>query len=682
MKRICIYTLLFFVSIATSFAQVDRTKYPAPGPAPQINIGEAETFTLSNGLKVFVVENHKLPRVTFSLVLDRSPLLEGDKAGLTSFVGDMLMGGTASRSKDQIDEEIDGIGGNINFGSASASASSLTKYQDKLLTLFSDILLNPSFPQTELDKLKKQAISGLASAKDDPNAISSKVTNVVLYGKDHPYGEFETEKTVSNVQVQDVKQYYDTYFKPNIGYLAVVGDITKKDAEQLVTKYFGGWKQGDVKKVEWPVPAAPEKTKVILVNRPTSVQSVIKVAYPIVLKHNDADAIPVKVLNNILGGGSTGRLFQNLRESKGYTYGAYSTISPDKIVGSVSADASVRTEVTDSAVYQFLAELRRLDQKSVTEEELTSSKAILSGSFGRSLEQPSTIASFAINTELQQLPKDYYKNYLKNLDAVTVDQLNRIAPTYIKPNNAYIVVVGNTDAFKDKIKQFGDVEYYTNTGEPAITTVIKDAKITAEVVIKKYLDAIGGEDKLAAVKTFKNVQEAEIQGMKITAQLVVDQTKPVAVQTMKMGPQIVSKFVINKDKALITAQGKEEEAPAEVFKSLKNALTVFPELNYKKEGAHLNLDGITKINDEDAYKLIVTTPEGDKITNYYSVSSGLKLKSESATEGEAEFNEYKEYQGIKLPALSTIKNPNIPVPLKMIATEQVINPKLSPEDLK
>src|SRR5690606_27185158 len=161
MKRIYIYTLLCFLSTGLSQAQVDRTKYPEPGPAPQINIGDAETFTLPNGLKVFVVENHKLPRVTYSLVLDRSPLFEGEKAGLTDMVGDMLMGGTKNRTKDQLDEEIDLIGGKMSFGSTTANASSLTKYQDKLLTLFADVLLNPSFPQPELDKLKKQTISAI-----------------------------------------------------------------------------------------------------------------------------------------------------------------------------------------------------------------------------------------------------------------------------------------------------------------------------------------------------------------------------------------------------------------------------------------------------------------------------------------------------------------------------------------
>ncbi|GAA4799519.1 hypothetical protein GCM10023231_30380 [Olivibacter ginsenosidimutans] len=682
MKKTSIYIALFLSSMGLSYGQVDRSKYPEPGPAPEINIGNAETFTLANGLKVFVVENHKLPRVTYSLVLDRSPVYEGEKAGLTSFVGDMLMGGTQRRTKDELDEAIDRIGGSITFGSASASASSLTKYQDKLLTLFSDILLHPSFPQTELDKLKKQAISGLASEKDDPEAISDKVANVVLYGKDHPYGEFATEKTVANVQLTDVKTYYDTYFKPNIGYLAIVGDITKKEAEKLTNQYFGSWTKGDVKKIEWPVPAAPEKTNVVLVNRPTSVQSIVKVTYPLALKYNDPDALAAQVLNNILGGGSTGRLFLNLRERKGYTYGAYSTISPDKIVGNFDANASVRTEVTDSAIYQFLQELKRLDQNTITEEELASAKAVMSGRFGRSLEQPATIARFAINTELQELPQDYYKNYLKHLNEVSVAQLNSLAPKYSKPDNAYIVVVGNTDAFKDKLKPYGDIAYYTNTGEPEVKTAVQDASVTAEGVINNYLKALGGREKLQSVKSLKSVQEAEVQGMKITAALLVDQTKPVAVQTMKMGDQVLSKIIIHKDKATMEMKGQQKEAPAEMFQALKQTLTIFPELYYAANGAKVALDGIGKVNEEDAYKIIVTQPDGTKVVNYYSVSSGLKLKSTSTSIGEVEFGAYKDYNGVKLPIGSTINSPNMPVPLKMTVVEQEINPTLSVSDFE
>src|SRR5690554_4663341 len=201
MNKTSILLLVALCSTVTALAQVDRSKYPEPGPAPQINIGDPATFTLPNGLKVFVVENHKLPRVTYSLVLDRDPILEGDKAGVSALVGQMLMGGTTTRNKDELDEAIDSIGSQIRVSATSASASSLKKYNSELLELFADVLFNPSFPQSELDKLKKQLISSLTAAKDDPNSIASVVRNAVMYGKDHPYGEAETEKTVANIEV-------------------------------------------------------------------------------------------------------------------------------------------------------------------------------------------------------------------------------------------------------------------------------------------------------------------------------------------------------------------------------------------------------------------------------------------------------------------------------------------------
>lgn len=466
MKKLSIYISCLFFAIGTAYAQLDRTKYPEAGPAPQINIGDAESFTLPNGLKVFVVENHKLPRVSYSLVLDRNPFFEGEKAGLTSLVGNMMMGGTASKSKDQIDEAIDRIGGRISFSSSSASASSLTKYQDQLLTLFSDLLLNPVFPQAELDKLKKQALSGIASSKDDPNAIMANVSDVILYGKDSPYGEIETEASVKNIGLEDVQHYYNTYYKPNIAYLAIVGDIDVKQAQDLVKKYFGGWKKGEVPQQAFKTKAIPAQREVVLVNRPASVQSVMNLAYPIDLKPNDPNVIPATIINNVLGGGSAGRLFLKLREEKGYTYGAYSSLSASRYMGNFSASASVRTEVTDSAAYALIGEMKRLGQKTITQVELDNAKATLSGDFGRSLEQPATIANFAINAELNKLPKDYYRNYLKNVDAVTLEQVNALSPIFINPDKAYLIVVGNTDAFSDKLEQLGEVNFYDIEGNP------------------------------------------------------------------------------------------------------------------------------------------------------------------------------------------------------------------------
>ncbi|WP_257666183.1 M16 family metallopeptidase [Parapedobacter tibetensis] len=681
MNKISIYLLVALCSTAAAFAQVDRSKYPEPGPAPQINIGEPATFTLPNGLNVFVVENHKLPRVTYSLVLDRDPLFEGDKAGITSLMGDMLLGGTTGRSKDELDEAIDRIGARIGASSTSANASSLKKYNGQLLELFADVLFNPSFPQAELDKLKKQTISGLAAAKDDPNSIVGVVRNAAMYGKDHPYGETETEKTVENIQVEDIKNYYNTYFKPNISYLAIVGDITVDEAKRLVDKYFANWQKGEVPKHEWPAPKTPQGNKVVLANRTASAQSIINVGYPFDLKPNDPDVIAASVVSRVLGGGSSGRLFLNLREDKGYTYGAYGGISPGKLTATINTNASVSTAVTDSATQEFIHELKRLSEKTITQDELDLAKAALAGSFGRSLEQPSTIASFAINTELQKLPNDYYKNYLKNLDAITLDQINDIASKYVRGDNLQITVVGKTDDFADKMARFGDVQFYTVTGDPEVKVEITDASITAEGVIAKYIEAIGGPEKLKAVKTLKSVIEAEIQGMAISIEQLVDKDKGIAVQNTKMGGQVLSKVLITKDKVNITAQGQPQELPAEAAKAYQILLDIFPELTYGEKGASLELDGITKVNDEDAYKVKITQGSISTV-DYFSIASGLKLKSESELSGETTIAQYGTYGGIQFPETITIVNKMMPMPLKAVTKEVVINGEISAEELK
>lgn len=681
MKKISLYiTSLFLCSVA--LGQIDRSQYPEPGPAPKINIAEAERFTLPNGLKVFVVENHKLPRVTFSLVLDRDPIFEGDKAGYTSMVGSVLMGGTTTKSKDELDDAIDRIGARLSFSSLGASASSLTKYQDQLLALFSDVLLKPSFPQAELEKVKKQTISGLQAQKDSPDEIASIVSRSVMYGKNHPYGESETEESVANIQIDDVKNYYQQYFRPNIGYLAIVGDITKAKAEELARKYFGAWEKGDVPKHSWDKVQQPAKNLVALVDRPTAVQSVIDITYPVDLPYNSPDRISVSLLNNIFGSSSSSRLFRNLRESKGYTYGAYSSISPDRLIGSVDLGASVRTEVTDSAVYQFMYELKQLKAKNISEEELALAKASATGSFGRSLEQPSTIASFAINSELYDLPEGYYQNYLQNVDAVSVAQVNEMADKYSEPDHAYIVVVGNAAEFKDQLGQFGELKEYNYMGNPVERKEVADANVTAASVVEKYIKAAGGKEKLTSIKSIKWVQEAEAQGMKITTEMLADENRPMAAQVAKMGEMVLSKIIVSKDKAVIEAQGQKQDAPKEVFNAMKAALTIFPELHYGTDGTTITLNGIEAVDGEEAYKVNVKRADGFEATNFYSVASGLKIKSISKAEGEATFKNYTDYEGVKLPALSVVNNPNIPIPLSMETVSVELNPTFSDSDFQ
>ncbi|MBP6810162.1 MAG: insulinase family protein, partial [Saprospiraceae bacterium] len=419
-----------------------RKNAPAPGNAPMVQIGKAETFKLENGLTVILVENHKLPKVSYRIFVDKDPVLEKDAAGYLDMVGELLSKGTTTRTKPQIDEQVDFLGASLFSDANGVNGSCLSKHSDKLLEIMSDVLLNPVFPQEELDKSKKRAESGLASQKDDANAIAGIVASVLRYGKDHPYGENMTEATLAKINLEQIKNHYNIYFKPNISYLVVTGDVTKAQAEKQAKQYFGKWAKGVVPTHNYGVPRAPEKTQVDFVHKAGAVQSVINITYPVDLQPGTPDVIPSRVTNTILGGYFNSRLNNNLREGHGWTYGSGSSLNPDKLVGSFNASASVRNVVTDSSIIEALKEMRRLSNEKVDQAELQVVKNVMAGNFSRSLEEPGTVATFALNTARYKLPADYYEKYLEVLQNVSAEQVQAMAQKYIRPNQAHILVVG------------------------------------------------------------------------------------------------------------------------------------------------------------------------------------------------------------------------------------------------
>jgi len=680
MKKILLYILPFLL-IQPVLAQVDRSTYPEPGPAPEIKLGDAASFTLENGLKVFVVENKKLPRIAVSLVLDRDPVLEKDKAGMLGLFGEMMMGGTTNRSKDELDEEVDFIGASLSASSTSLFASSLKKNQEKILELMSDVLYNPIFPEEELDKLKKQAISGLAASRDDPNSISGRLTAALNFGKDHPYGETETEATINAVTVADIKDYYETYFKPNIAYLAIVGDITSEEAEGLAKDYFESWKKGDVPKHTYPAPVVPTQNKVALVDRPASVQTVVNITYPLEMNTNHPDFLTTRLLNYILGGGASSRLFMNLREDKGFTYGAYSSIGSDKLVTSFSARASVNQTATDSAIHEFLYEIRKMAEAGVTEEELVAAKANLSGSFGRSLESPSTIASFAINTQRYGLPDDFYATYLQRLNAVTVDQVNAAAKKYLKPENMYITAVGNAKEIGEKLSAFGEVARFTNMADPEREIDTSELNLTANEVLDAYLTAIGGEEAAMKIKTTKISMSAEVQGNKLNMITLQDSDNQVMVQRMFLMGNEMSKTLLKDGKATVSAMGQNQTLPDEQFEYLKMSMWIVPELHYETMGYTITSDGVKDIDGETAYKVLITNPTGGELVNYYSTASGLKIRSEDSITGVTSYGGYDDFEGVLLPVQLSVESPMIPFPLNFEVDDLEVNVPFSPEEL-
>jgi zinc protease len=567
----------------------------------------------------------------------------------------LLRTGTTTRTKDQLDEEIDFIGASLSTSATGIYASSLKKHTNKLLDLMSDVLLNSDFKQEELDKIKLQTMSALASQKDDPSAIARNVKNALVYGKNHPYGEPVTEETVEPITLEMCKEYYQTFFKPNISYLAIVGDITKKEAENLVKKYFGTWQRGDVPKFSYETPTQPEGIHVAVVDRANAVQSSIRISYPIQLKKGEPEELPAIVMNTILGGSFSSRLNQNLRETNAYTYGARSSTSPDKLVGSFDAFADARNEVTGGAVREFFNEMKRIRNEKVSEDEIESTINFISGGFARSLENPQTIATFAINIERYNLPKDYYTNYLKNIASVDVNDVYDAAQKYIRPENAYVVVVGNNDDIKDSLTGFGEINYYDMYGNEIDESSLGIPEgLTGEDIINDYVEAIGGKENLAKLNDRTTSMEGSVQG--IPVKITAYQKAPNLLKQKISAGGMEQEIIFDGQKGVMTAGGNNMNIEGDELEKLKLEATIGLLLDYESHGLNFELKGGEKIENKTAYKVEVKLPSGGKWTQYFDPETGYKikeLKNVTTPQGtftqETLYSDYREVEGVKYP---------------------------------
>lgn len=689
MKNHILTSLFLFVAVA-AFAQgkLDRSKVPTPGPAPAIQIGKYEMGMLDNGLRVIVVENRKLPRISWNIRFTNDPVLEGKKKGYVEMAGNLVTAGTTTRTKAQIDERVDYLGAELSGSSSSLYAASLTRHSDDLLELMQDVLLNPSFPENEIDKLRKQLISGLASERTSPNAISGKIAAQVKYGTSHPYGEYISEQSVSAVTREDLLGYYQTYFRPNIAYLVVVGDISFKDALKKAEKYFGEWDPAPVSRAKYNLPLPPRTNTVVFVPVPGAVQSVIDITYPIDLKPGTIEAIQASLLNNILGGsGFQSRLMQNLREDKAYTYGAYSSISPDEFVGSFSAECNVRNEVTDSSITEILREMRRLVTEEVDEAILQTVKNILTGNFARSLERPQTVANFAYNIQKYNLPADYYETYLQKLNAVTVADVQAIARKLIKPENAYITVVGNREVVP-LLSQFstsGKVEMYNVDGQPLIDLKPAPAGMTSERVLASYIKAIGGE------KAIKKIKSYEVKGKMDLGMMVLELNRKVLTGTPGKSVMVVNmqgmeamKQVFDGTSLVQYQMGQKGPGSDGETAEARIGTDLLAELNYSKYGVNHELKGIDQIDGKSYYVVELKLPGGATSTDYFDVTTGLRFRSieTSVNEGTTTVAEktYSEYLTTKSKVLfpKVVRITAEGQTFNMVTNEVVVNPKIAP----
>ena len=682
MKKIILsfIALIFTLSIN---AQLDRSKMPMGGPSPKIKLDKPKEFKLKNGIRVLVVENNKLPRINYSLRFNRKPIVEGEKTGVISLLGSMLGNGTTNIPKDDFNEEVDFLGASINVGFGSGFAFTLTKNNERVVELFSDAVINPLLTEEEFEKEKDKLIEGLKSQKKDIDAISGRVGDALSYGKNHAYGEFISEQSIDNIKFEDILEYHAKYFIPNNVYIVVIGDVDYKEVKSLISEKFGDWKKG--KTINDPEPILTDNVKLTEINfvdLPTATQSSIQVTNNVNLKMTDEDYFAALMANDILGGGGEGYLFKNLREDKGYTYGAYSSLGSNRYgVSKFRAGAKVRNMVTDSAVSEIVKEISRIRLEKVDSELLKNAKAKYVGSFIRNAENPQTIAGYALNIKLNNLPDNYYESYLENINLVTEEDVKRAANKYFKIANTRIVVVGKGSDVVANLEEVGfPINYYDQYANPVAKPVFNKAipeGLTASNVIDNYINVIGGKAKLENVFTLISNGDLELpagvqQQVKISVKEKMPNKESVK-QKILMNGQVMMEGGQSFDGEsgyILGPQGRTEMDEKTITK-MKAVQGIFDELYYTDE--ELELINISNIDGDDAYKIKVT--KGSDISyKYYSISSGYLVSVESEDENKniatTNYSDFRDVDGIIFPFIVEIQGQ------KVIISEILVNQEI------
>lgn len=460
-------------SSETPLSKVERkNKAPLSREVLRVKLPKPFETKLKNGLTVLILEDHRTPSVFVQLHLGGAGALfePPGMTGLANATAQMLREGTRSRTSVQIAEAIDRLGATVgaggSFGSSQVvlNASGLSDNFDSWFALVIDVLLNPSFPQEELEKLKQRQRAQLRQQRSAANFLVHERFNRAVYG-DHPAAVVSpTMESLDALTPEALIRWHRERYAPQNALLAIAGDVHIQELLPQLEKWFDGWQQNAIKETWPPNPEAATSRKVYLVHRPNSVQTSVSLGN-IAINRRSPDYIPMVVMNHILGGGSSGRLFLNLREEKGYTYGVYSNFSARRYPGPWHAGGNMRTEVTGGALVEFFNEIGRIRDETVPAAELEDSKRALAARFALSLEQPATILGLAVSRVRYRLPDDYWDTYADKIMAVTAEDVQRVARRYLDPDAMQVVAVGDALTIQSVLERYGPVEVYDSSGK-------------------------------------------------------------------------------------------------------------------------------------------------------------------------------------------------------------------------
>lgn len=691
MKKHIIHTLIAVLIGLSATAQIDRTKIPSSGPTPEVNLREAKEFKLKNGLTILVATDTKFPVVSWSLNLNNPPAFEGDKAGVQSLTGALLGKETQQSTKDEFAEKVDFLGASVSVTPNGGFGYCLAKYQENVFSLFAEAAFQTKFTQEELDFEKEQLIEGIKSGENSAAAIAGNVRGAVFYGKNHAAGEIVTEETVNNVTLEDVKQFYNERFKPSNGYMLFTGDITVKEVKTLLKKYMNNWESGAVAIPEYPAFEDVSTTEINFVDVPNAVQTELAVMGVSSLKMTDKDYHASLVANYILGGAFGSYLNMNLREKNGYTYGVRSSLGTARWYNSsFGVTTKVRNTVTDSAVVEILKEIKRIKAEPVDIDLLVNAKAKFLGNFILQSEDKTVAARRALSIKTNKLPEDFYKNYIANIDAVTIEDVQRVAIKYFSDENVRIVLVGKgSDVVEnlEKIEWNGKklpIKFFdkdANSVEKPVFSKPIPSGVTAATVIEGYIKAIGGLEAVNAVTSVMTSANVTIEGMPFKPTAVMKTMSP-NMSSMEMsiaGMGTVMKQKFNGSEGYAEQQGMKNPMSETELSEKAEEKGLFPETYL--DASTINLVSLIAIEGVDVYKIKVK----EDSFRYYDATTGLLVRTEKTEEAQGQkvtsvqdLSDYREVNGVLFPFGQKITaGPQV---IGLSATEITINEGVSTDD--
>jgi zinc protease len=467
-----ILALTFGISVSAQKNMNEDFRKTAPAPlAPkQFDIAKPFETTLPNGLKVVIFEDKRLPLVSYRLGFKTGTIYDPkDANGLTSAVAGLLNEGTKTRTSKQLAEEIEKLGASISASAGEdntvVAASALAMYHSEILKLMSDVVLNPAFPEDEIALFKKNAIENIKYQRSQPAFLADEQITKTIYGNS-PYGGLSpTAADVEKISRDQLMTFHAKMFTPKNATLVVVGDVNREQLLKEINENFGAWKNDAVAPMTFSAPPTRTQTTIAVVDRPGSIQSNIVLAN-IAIDRSSPDYFPVLVMNQILGAGASSRLFMNLREAKGYTYGAYSSFDTKRQAGNFQATAEVRTPVTGDSLKEFFYELNRIRNEKATEKELRDAKSYLTGVFPLRAETQEGLTNLLVSQQLYDLPADYLQTYREKVNAVTLEDVERVAQKYISPDKIAVVIVGDAAGILPQIKPYAaKIEVFDTEGK-------------------------------------------------------------------------------------------------------------------------------------------------------------------------------------------------------------------------